>query len=198
MEARDAGAQTRTLLQRYLEGDPDAFDAIVEQYGPMLRVAALRRGCRRSELDDVVQETWLSLLRHAGAIRTPGALGSWLWITASNHALRIALHGDRSEPTDFAEDPVTVSLDTDLFDEVARSMDGESFHDALDAALAHLSARDRRLVELLFRPGDSPDYRTISRLLGIPTGAIGPTRGRIMVKLRRDPQLSAAYHALAA
>lgn len=31
---------------------------------------------------------------------------------------------------------------------------------------------------------DRPDYAVVSRMLGMPVGSIGPTRGRCLAKLR--------------
>ncbi len=41
-------------------------------------------------------------------------------------------------------------------------------------------------------------YSQISAKLGIPVGSIGPSRGRCLDKLRRDPAIAALIHAEAA
>jgi DNA-directed RNA polymerase specialized sigma24 family protein len=36
----------------------------------------------------------------------------------------------------------------------------------------------------------APSYQEVSAALGMPVGAIGPTRQRCLDRLRRDPQLA--------
>lgn len=40
-----------------------------------------------------------------------------------------------------------------------------------------------------------PAYSTVSQRLGIPVGSIGPTRGRCLEQLRRDPAIAALINA---
>ena len=55
---------------------------------------------------------------------------------------------------------------------------------AIQWALARLSDQERRLALLLFSE-PSPSYLQVSARLSMPLGTIGPTRGRILKKLRR-------------
>ncbi|MCC6435422.1 MAG: sigma-70 family RNA polymerase sigma factor [Acidimicrobiales bacterium] len=178
------------LLQDYLAGTAGSFARIVESYAPLVRAAALRRGCRQADLDDVVQETWLSLVRNAPRIRCSNALGSWLWITAGNHALRASLGAERVEPVDFGAEAEWTADEDAVVDQVSRALESETARRLLDRALARLSERDRTLIHLLFDDAEPVDYRTIGRQLDMPPGAIGPTRGRIMAKLRSDAELA--------
>src|SRR5690349_3311259 len=68
--------------------DAEAFAALVAQFRPMVE-----RVCRRylidpSDLDDVVQETFLKLARKAEAVQ--GDVGAWLRATAGTTALDFA------------------------------------------------------------------------------------------------------------
>lgn len=180
------------LLRDYLDGRAGAFARIVDAYAPLVRAAALRRGCRPADLDDVVQETWLSLVRNATRIRCSAALGSWLWITAGNHALRAAIGAERTEPIDVLAEADCATEEDAVADQVCRTVETDAARRLLDTALARLSARDRTLVQLLFDGAGPADYRSIGQRLEMPPGAIGPTRGRIMAKLRADPRLARA------
>ncbi len=46
-----------------------------------------------------------------------------------------------------------------------------------------LPERCRQLLSLVAMV-DRPDYAVVSRMLGMPVGSIGPTRGRCLAKLR--------------
>ena len=56
-------------------------------------------------------------------------------------------------------------------------------------AVRELRPDNRRLIELL-AADDPPDYRTASKMLNRPMGSIGPTRQRVLERLRRQPALS--------
>jgi RNA polymerase sigma factor (sigma-70 family) len=51
-------------------------------------------------------------------------------------------------------------------------------------ALERLDERCQELLRLLFYQHPRPAYKEISRMLGIPTGATGPTRARCLKKLK--------------
>ena len=70
-------------------------------------------------------------------------------------------------------------------------------HAALREAFTRLPPRYQQLLTFLMADPPVP-YAQISAGLGIPVGAIGPTRGRCMNKLRRDPAIAALMTAEAA
>ena len=70
-------------------------------------------------------------------------------------------------------------------------------HAALREALTRLPACCQQLLTLLIEDPPVP-YAQIGAQLGIPVGSIGPTRGRCLAKLRRDPAIAALIDADAA
>jgi len=62
---------------------------------------------------------------------------------------------------------------------------------ALKRAIATLTDRQNAVLTMLISD-DEPDYKTISRVLGIPVGAIGPTRARAIARLCGHGGLAAA------
>jgi DNA-directed RNA polymerase specialized sigma24 family protein len=71
---------------------------------------------------------------------------------------------------------------------VRRIIDRERY-DALWRAFARLEERCQALLRLL-SVSDPPSYEEIGAALGMPIGAIGPTRSRCLEKLRRSPELA--------
>jgi DNA-directed RNA polymerase specialized sigma24 family protein len=59
---------------------------------------------------------------------------------------------------------------------------------ALRRAFGRISDRCQALLRLLAAP-DSLSYDEIAAALGMPIGAIGPTRARCLDQLRRTPEL---------
>jgi DNA-directed RNA polymerase specialized sigma24 family protein len=56
---------------------------------------------------------------------------------------------------------------------------------AVRRAVERLAPAERHLI-LLLTKSDTVDYRSISEAIGRPIGSIGPTRMRVLAKLRRD------------
>jgi RNA polymerase sigma factor (sigma-70 family) len=133
---------------------------------------------------DVFQATFIALSNSLDRIEHPVALPKWLAVTASREALRLRRAHPRSgADTSFDE----LDLDTLLANEeesaeesAERAMDVETIREGL----ARLPDRCKGLLEMLFRE-EEPSYQDVSEELGIPVGAIGPTRSRCLQKLRR-------------
>jgi DNA-directed RNA polymerase specialized sigma24 family protein len=67
-------------------------------------------------------------------------------------------------------------------------------HVALRQAFTRLPPPCQRLIAMLLEDPPVP-YAEISARLGIPLGSIGPSRGRCVEKLRRDPAVAALINA---
>ena len=70
-------------LKRYREGDPNALDALIEQYRRPLYGFILNMTDRPGDADDVFQEVWLRALRNIDHYEDRGFL-SWLIRIARN------------------------------------------------------------------------------------------------------------------
>ena len=170
------------------KGEQDAWNDIVIRFSPLL-VGVLRQ-CRLStaEIEDVAQTVWLRLVEHLDSLREAQALPMWIITTGRREAWRHAANGRRVLPRDPNEidwvgDPATQAPTDDRLLRAERQQ-------ALLAGLAELKPRDRELI-LMFLEDPPPSYAEISRRTGIAVGGIGPTRARILVKLRRTPALRA-------
>jgi len=132
---------------------------------------------------DVSQTTWLRLAEHLDRIRDPERLGGWLATTARHESLRAIRRGTKEQPTgeaDLFEEPSDEAIDRLLLD---RERDG-----ALWRAFAALTDRCKSLLRLLMAD-EEPTYEEIGAALGMPIGAIGPTRMRCLDRLRRSSEV---------
>lgn len=59
-------------------GDPKALDTLVGAYLPLVYNIVGRALDRPAEIDDVVQDVMLNMVRDLGQLRDPGAFRSWL------------------------------------------------------------------------------------------------------------------------
>jgi RNA polymerase sigma factor (sigma-70 family) len=178
--------QSAALACEAAAGDHAAWEALVERFTPSLR--SVIRGFRLvpADAEDVLQETWLAAYKHIGKLRKPEAVGSWLTVTARREALRSLQRSVHEVLTDDPRPPEVVS---DGAHET--TLAGEQLQ-ALRAAVAKLPDRQRKLIEALSSP-EQPSYAELSTRLGLPIGAIGPTRERALTRLRRDARLSAVH-----
>ena len=74
----------RALLERLRAGDADAFDAIHAALNDRLFRFLLRLSRRRDVAEDLLEDTWLRLVRHAGRLRPDTRLAPWLFTVARN------------------------------------------------------------------------------------------------------------------
>ena len=59
-------------------GHQNAWNAIIEQYAPMILSICHRYGLAGAEVDNVGQTVWLRLVNGLGSLRDPAALPKWL------------------------------------------------------------------------------------------------------------------------
>lgn len=167
------------LFGAWREGDGRAMDELVRLLSPVLWHVVRAYGLERTLAEDVVQTTWLRLVRGHGSIADPRAVSAWLTTTARREAWKAAKANGRIDTTE-ADD-----LDT-LLPEQASAEDHATLGDEnrrLWLAVRRLTERCQRLLRVIAFD-DRPDYARLATDLGMPVGSIGPTRSRCLAKLR--------------
>ncbi len=170
---------TSDLLAASARGDQTAWNELVERFSSLVWATARAHRLSRDDAADVAQTTWLRLVEHLDRIREPERLGAWLATTARHESLRLIRRSGREQPTedaDLFEIPDDDGIDRLLLD---RERDG-----ALWQAFSSLSERCKTLLRVLMAD-EPPSYEEVSAALGMPVGAIGPTRMRCLDRLRR-------------
>lgn len=180
------GAQLAAMLIRARANDEDAIAEIVERCTPMLRTLASRYVSDRSEIDDVLQDVWVTFVQNLHRIHEPAATRAWLVQVLTHTAWRAQSRARRAVPTAEVGEGATHQ---DTEDAAVRRVWCEELRERLTPALRTLRPEDRRLVVLL-ATDRHPDYRTVSKLVNRPIGSIGPTRQRALQRLRRQPSLA--------
>jgi RNA polymerase sigma-70 factor (ECF subfamily) len=71
-----------TLVAGLRDGDAAAFDAVHEAFQTRLFTFLLRLCRRRDVAEDLLEETWLRLVRHARRLRPDTRLAPWLFTVA--------------------------------------------------------------------------------------------------------------------
>ena len=176
----------RKLLERIGRGDHDAGQELVTRYRCLIAAAARRVLYSSADVDDVVQETFVILLVSSSKIRQPDRLGPGCgrppptWPAAP----RAATTGSGRWTTSSSA-PTSTS---DLSEDFDRDLEREQGSVALEEALASISAEERQLIGML-TVEDRPCYAAISEAVHRPIGSLGPTRRRILTKLRQHPAM---------
>jgi RNA polymerase sigma-70 factor, ECF subfamily len=82
-----AAADETLLLARLRDGDERAFTELVDRYQPALTSVALRYVGSRSVAEEVVQETWVGLLRGIDGFEGRSSLKTWIFRILVNTAM---------------------------------------------------------------------------------------------------------------
>ena len=161
------------LLSRLRAGDERAFEALVAQHDGALRRVARTFVRTASAVDDVVQETWLGVVRGLAGFEGRSSLRTWIFRILVNQARTRAVRDARSLPFSALEqddapavDPAAFAADGGWTSAPAR-LDGDPETGLLSAELrAHLlGAVD----------GLTPDQRaviTLRDLVGMPAAEV--------------------------
>jgi RNA polymerase sigma-70 factor (ECF subfamily) len=139
-EVDDAG-----LLQRTRQGDAEAFSRLFARYqGPLFRYAA--HMCGRDAADDVVQETFLAILRTSGRYDPArGTVGNYLFGIARHVVLgRLSFREVTGIDTDSDEFPGAAADEPTVLDSLTRAETIESVR----VAIASLPALYREVLVL--------------------------------------------------
>jgi RNA polymerase sigma factor (sigma-70 family) len=158
---------------------------IVTQFSARIRKVASHYRLPAHDVEDVMQTTWVRLLEHGDGIRDARAIGAWLETTARRESLRVLHRAGREQPTDcqLLANEATAPVDEDRL--AARERQA-----AIASAIAALTDRQRDIISALTLD-PPPSYAEIAQLLGMPIGSIGPTRARIIERLRASRHLAA-------
>ncbi|MFJ4223625.1 RNA polymerase sigma factor [Microbacterium sp. NPDC089695] len=167
------------FFEAWRDGDSRAMDDLVRLMTPVLWHVVRAYGLERTLAEDVIQTTWMQLVRGHRSITEPRAVSAWLTTTARREAWRAGKADRRVEATE-----------TDTLDVLLPHQESAENHAAtgderrrLWAAVHRLADRCQRLLRVVAFE-ERPDYAHLAADLGMPVGSIGPTRQRCLAKLR--------------
>jgi RNA polymerase sigma factor (sigma-70 family) len=168
-------------FRRWRAGDEAALDDLVRTMSPVLWHIVRATGLDREGAEDVVQSTWLTLVRSADAVRDAQAITRWLCTAARREAWRVSKSATRTRPVEEelldARMPVQASPESEVVTDEEKAL--------LWQALSRLPERCQKLLRIVaWEP--RPDYSSVADILGMPIGSIGPTRRRCLDKLRLE------------
>jgi RNA polymerase sigma-70 factor, ECF subfamily len=86
----------RALIERIRAGDERAFAALVDEYSPSLLGIAMNHVRSRAVAEEVVQETWIGVIRGLDRFEGRSSLRSWIFAILRNTAIS---KGEREQRT---------------------------------------------------------------------------------------------------
>lgn len=164
---------------RWRAGDARAMDELVRLMTPTLWHVVRAYGLDRALAEDVVQTTWMTLVRRHETITDHLAISGWLTMCARREAWRVGKAQRRADPTEneYLEPHLPTAESAERV-----VTDGDESH-RLWLAVGQLNDRCQRLLRVVAFE-ERPDYARIAEDLAMPIGSIGPTRQRCLGKLR--------------
>jgi RNA polymerase sigma-70 factor (ECF subfamily) len=152
------------LVSRLRCGDPAAFDEVHAAMNTRLFSFLLRLSRRPDVAEDLLEETWLRLVKHAKRLRPDTRLAPWLFTVARNLFLsyqRARMLEDSHAASLMGLWPCGVTR-LSPFEETA----GNETERRVEAALASLPAHHREVLLLVgvegFRPSEAAEVCGIS------------------------------------
>jgi len=163
---------TEILVIRCQQGEKEAFGLIVELWQNSLLAFALRYLEQETEALDVVQETWISVIRRLNKLQNPSLFVSWLFRVLTNKCIdRI-----RKKQTE-----KRLIKNANLKSETSKN---SNENDYLDQAIQKLSDEQKTLITLRF--GQGLQVGQIAAMLSIAEGTVKSRLHRALARLREN------------
>jgi len=160
----ESSEQDRELVERALEGDEGAYGELVDKYRNALYHHIRRIVREKSEVDDLVQETFIKAFSALESYSSQYAFSTWLYKIATNHAIdflrkkKLRTHSiDKPIPTKEGE------MEMELPDTTYRP---DRHQEAIDA----LPPKYYRVIVL--RHQHEKSYEEIASELDLPLGTV--------------------------
>jgi RNA polymerase sigma-70 factor (ECF subfamily) len=189
----DARHSDLQLVQQLVSGDADSWKSFVQRFGRLVLtrvIASLRemnQPLAQQDTEDLCADVFSHLVTENYAVlrRFEGrsTLSTWLTVVTRRIVIRRLSVAWRQPARATAQSATALdSLPNATGDDPLAALIGREDRDALAAAVADLTDRDRQLAYLFYIDGCS--YREISSRLQMPVNSIGPTLARLHDKLR--------------
>ncbi|MDP4333256.1 sigma-70 family RNA polymerase sigma factor [Curtobacterium sp. A7_M15] len=152
------------LAGRSSDGDVRAFEVLIRRHTPLLRAYARRTLGSTDELDDVVQETFITAWNQLDTLQDGARVKAWLMRILSRKCI------DRIRARRFHDDVTELEVEAPAHDAPERVAEARSREEAVETALAELPEAQRRtwiMKEVL-----EYSYEAIAEELDLPPSTV--------------------------
>jgi RNA polymerase sigma factor (sigma-70 family) len=168
------------LVALCLQGDPLAWEALVQRYKRLIYSVPVRFNLASADAADVFQSTCLALIEHLHELRDERRLSSWIITTATRYCIRFRVQKFRAPEAEEEDFDDSIDPGGDL-EQVRLQIEERQ---AVRESVELLPDRCRELIALLYFDSRVPNYEKVAQVLSIPVSSIGPSRARCLEKLR--------------
>lgn len=162
------------LIKQVANRDPYAFETLYDKTSGAVFGLAMSILSNQADAEDVVQETYISIYKHAENYSRMGKPMAWIFTIARNHALMKIRERTKKD---------TVNLDT-IYDvgedsTVEKEMNN---NELIEVLLKTLKEEDRQIV--VMHAMSNLKHKDIARIMEIPLSTILSKYRRALEKLR--------------
>jgi RNA polymerase sigma factor (sigma-70 family) len=178
-----AGWSDERLVRACLDGNEDAWAALIDKYKRLIYSIPVRYGASPEDSADIFQFVCLELFSHLSQLRKTAALRGWIITVTAHQAFhwkrRHRKRADREQTNVDAEElGIEPSVASDVTDAAEREQ-------MVRDATARLSPRCQEMIRLLFYAEPPLPYKEVAQRLGLAVGSIGFIRGRCLQRLEK-------------
>ena len=170
------------LLRRVADGEARALSIVFDRHSAAVTRYAWALASSRMDVEEIVQDTFVTMWRKAGSIMIPDAsLLPWLLVTCRNLAQNATRKAARNRA-----DALPDEHSRDLLALTGRDRDVETAREDLRwviEEIGRLDPIDRRVCELCLVEG--LPYAQVARQLDLSVGAVKQRVSRSRVRLRK-------------
>lgn len=182
-----------TLMLAYQQGEVAAFAVLLERHRRPVFAFLLRHVGNRAAAEDLLQETFLRLIRHAESYRPEAKLTTWIYTIARNlcadHGRRGKLRAVTSLDQPLHREaegngPTLGDAQSDDAPDVERVAIGHELGQRLHGALGTMNAEQREVF--LLREVSGLAFREIAEVVGAPENTVKSRMRYALEYLRRE------------
>jgi RNA polymerase sigma-70 factor (ECF subfamily) len=172
------------LVERCLEGDDAAWEAVVDTYGRRLYNLSYRYVGRREEAEDLTQEIMVRVYQNLGSYRPDaGSFQNWVLRVGRNLIIDHYRRNRRFAGAGGSEELETMNLGDTRTPSPQQAAEQAETARFVRAGLESLSPELREAV--ILRDLEGMEYREIAGLLRVPEGTVKSRINRGRIELAR-------------
>lgn len=178
-----------SLVAACRNGDEEAWNALLDKYKNLIFSIPINYRLSQTDARDIFQAVCLDLLKELPRLRNPQALPKWLIQTTARKCWRWKRQAERHSLLEGA-DAEALEVEAPPQDTPEAMLHEAQLDQLLRGAVAGLSPRCKRMIEMLFYESPARPYSEVAAMLGVATGSIGFLRLRCLQRLRRELERS--------
>lgn len=172
------------LVVSFCEGNNQAFEELVLRYKNSLYQYILSLVKNESIAEDLFQDVFISLFKHAGTYKPEGKFKAWLFLTARNKVLNYWRDSKNETSLDQTDEDGNAYLQETLADDsrpVLEELSWQELQETVRQALEKLSPRQREMMYLR----QFMSFQEIADTVGRPLGTVLADCHRAVKKIRQ-------------